>query len=198
MADKSNDELVLSTLLDIREDLGGIQANMRQLHDGMSKNDKDHSAIGAEVDKLASIISVIPGSLDKGMREIESRLDAKILRVESDVGNKFNRMEQDLGSRIGRLETDARGMRETDLPNLREQMVIHKWLSSGRNKVLVLIGVAILGAAGNALAGLIKDNVKVTVDRSVNATVTTARPLDPLTPPPLDLDTMSNDTTPVQ
>lgn len=188
MSDKSNDDLVMSTLMEIKEDIGGMHSDLRQIHSNMADNIRDHQAMNSHIDQWSTTMSLIPKSLD-ALKEIENRLEARVSRVEVDLASKFNKMDGDLSNRIGRLEMDVKGLREVDFPQLREQMVIHKWLASGRNKFLALLGVAVLGAAGNAVAGLVKDNVKITVDRHIDASITTFQ--HPVSTQTFDLDTMS-------
>lgn len=145
-----NDDLVMRTLLEIKEDIGGLSSDVKSVKESVKeslvKNDDDHAAVKTQIQKMESTVALIPGHI-QSVKDMEVRLD----------------------ERIGKIEADVKTIKETDLPAIKDQLVIGKWLASGRNKVLALVGVGLLGAAGNAAAGLIKDNVKVSIVHPTDA-----------------------------
>lgn len=135
-----NDELVMRTLLEIKEDIGGLSSDVKGIKDSLVKNESDHEAAQGQIRRMESVVSLIPGHL-QAVKDMESRMD----------------------DRIGKIEADVKSIKDTDIPAIKDQLVVGKWLSTKRNKFFALIGIGLLGAAGNAAAGLIKDSVKVTI-----------------------------------
>lgn len=149
-----NDDLVIKTLLEIKEDIGGLSSDMKSVKGSLEKNESDHEAAQTQIRKMEATVGLIPGHL-KAVKDMETRLD----------------------ERIGKIEIDVRALRDVEIPQLKDQLVVQKWLSSNRNKAITLVGVGLLGAAGNAAAGLVKDNVSVTLVRpEAPASVTPAVP----------------------
>lgn len=170
-----NDELVIKTLLEIKEDLGGLSSDVRGIKDSLVKNDHDHASVKDQIHHMEATVGLIPGHIQY-VKDMEVRLD----------------------DRIGKIETDVRAMRDVEIPHLKDQLVVQKWLSSNRNKAITLIGVGLLGAAGNAAAGLIKDNVKVSIVRpEASAPIVPMAPLPhPVTVTEHDVVDLDVDTTP--
>jgi len=137
-----NDELIITTLLEIKEDIGGLSADVKGIKVSLDKNDDDHTAFQDQTRRMESSIESIQGQIVV-VKDLESRLN----------------------KRIDGISGDVKAIKEMDLPAIKDQLVVGKWLASGRNKVLALIGVGLLGAAGNALAGLIRESVKISIVR---------------------------------
>jgi hypothetical protein len=131
---------MLQTVMEIKEDLGGLTSDVRSVKESLDHNEHVQKRVNDDIRKMESTVAMIPGYIQSA-KDMEYRLDI----------------------RMGKIENDVKAMRETEIPQLKDQLVVQRWLSSKRNKISALIGVGLLGAAGNAAAGLIKDNVRVTI-----------------------------------
>lgn len=135
-----NDELIIKTLMEIKGDIGGLSSDVQGIKDSLAKNDNNIASMRDHIRKMGSLVNMIPGHIQY-VKDTEVRLN----------------------ERIWKIETDVKTIKDTDLPALKDQLVIQKWLSSNRNKIIALVGVGLLGAAGSIAAGLIKDTVKVSI-----------------------------------
>jgi hypothetical protein len=151
---QAQDELILATLMSIKESAGGTHAEIRQIKDALEGNSQEHKDIQEQIRAFSDLAAKIPGYV-QGVRDLEVKLDGRV-----------NRLESDIGGRLENLESEVKGIREVDIPQFRESMAVQRWFASNRNKFLALLGVGILGAGGNALAGLVKENVKVTFNNA--------------------------------
>ena len=151
--------VLLSTVLEIKESLGGISSDLRQVKDEQSKTTKLYESLESRVDQVVQVASTLPKHI-QDTKEMEGRL----------------------GGRLDKLEGDVRGIQMTELPTIREQLVLTKWFGSTRNKIIGLFFVAALGAIGNAAAGYFRDNVRVSLKAPAP---TTMLPQEIIAPMPL-------------
>lgn len=148
------DDLVIKTLFEIKEDLGGLSSDVKSVKESMVRNDSNQELVQTQIHKMEAVFGIIPGHI-QAVRDMEIRIDG----------------------RIGKIEIDVKAMRETEIPQIKEQLVVGKWLASGRNKAFALIGVGLLGAAGSAVAGLVRDNINVTFHQPSAKPATTGQPV---------------------
>lgn len=142
---KATDDLVLSTLMEIKGDIGSIQSDMRQVKESLSKSNIEYKELQEQIDTL----SVLPAQF-QGLRDMEGRVCSQIVRLDKDITG-----------RIEKLENEVKVIKETDLPGIKSQLVISQWLSTNKSKAITMIIVALLGAAGNILTGFVKDNMHI-------------------------------------
>lgn len=171
---QNNDDLVMKTLLEIKEDIGGLSSDMQSVKGSLSKNSADHETVQGQIRKMESTVNLIPGHI-QSVKDMEIRLD----------------------DRIGKIEADVRSIKEIELPSIKDQMVVQKWFASKWNKIFALIGVGLLGAAGSYAGGLIKDNVKVTITHpEEKSPVVPAPTMDIMSNQPADAVDLDADVTP--
>ena len=140
MAGSSHDDLVLSTLMEIRGDIGGMQADIKQIKEQIADGNVARSKMQEQMSKMSG--------MPKEVQELEEKFDARIDKLEKDVSG---------------VKTDISDLKTKDLKEISDQLIIHKWLASNRNKVIAAVGAVVLGGVGQVVVGFIKDNVKVSI-----------------------------------
>ena len=143
---RPTDDLILATLMEIKQDMGGMQSDIRQIKENLASGNDDRKALRDQIDKMAEKTGQLP--TQQTVNEMEVRLDGRIEKLEGDVSG---------------VKTDVQNLKLKDLAEIREQLVIHKWLSSNRNKIIAGFVAMGLGAGGSVAMDAIKDAFKVTI-----------------------------------
>ena len=67
-----------------------------------------------------------------------------------------------LSNRIGVLDQKLENMHTVEIPAIKEQLEVHSWFASNRNKMVAAVGVALLGVAGSVAGSYLGDVIKGT------------------------------------